>query len=280
MSYLNYWRFREEPFRNALDLRFVFMTPQHREGIARLTYAAQQRKAGALLTGDFGSGKSLVRKMFIANLESIGNFAVALVENPLAGLESMMRDIFVQLSGKGDAPSDAGTSFRELSVVLADRRARGFHSIIVVEEAQLLLNLERLEQLRLLMNLEDASGQSLLTMVLVGQEDILQTLAQSPGLLQRLSSRWNIGPLTRQQTRDYISHRLSVAGGNGWIIDDGAADALHGFSGGVARLINNAADTSLYLGMSENAVRVDARIVERVADDWRCGMAPKRETTA
>ena len=280
MTYLNYWRFREEPFKNALDERFVFMTPQHREGVARLTYAVQQRKGGALLTGDYGTGKSLVRKMFLSSLESVGNFAVALVENPLADPECMMRDMIAQLGGREVASAVVGAAFRDLSVVLAERHARGFHNLIVVEEAQLLSRIDRLEQLRLLMNLADGAGNALLTMVFIGQDDMLRTFARSPGLLQRLTSRWNIGPLTREQTRDYISHRLSIAGGNGWIIDDGASDALFGFSGGIARLINNAADMSLYLGMAENAVRVDARIVERVAADWSSGVPRKQEVTA
>lgn len=278
--YLSYWKLREEPFRNGLDERFIYMTPQHREGVARLTYAAQQRKDGALLTGACGTGKSLVRKEFLSHLGSAGNFAVALVENPLADPVSMMKDIHEQLSGKVLASSFPGTGFREFAALLADRRSHGFHNLIVVEEAQLLERPDRLELFHLLMNAADSSGLSMLTMLFIGQEDIPRIFSRSPGLLQRLAARWNIGPLTREQTRNYISHRLSIAGGNGWIIDDGASDALHAFSGGIARLINNAADMALYLGMVENAVRVDSPIVERVAADWRYGAAPAKEVTS
>lgn len=277
MTYLNYWHLHEEPFKNALDGRFAYMTPQHSEGVARLTYAAAQRKEGAMLTGGYGTGKSLVRKLFISNLQTIGNFAIALVENPLLDPESLLQDIYEQISGGAATCASVGSLSRELSEMLAERRSRGFHNIIVVEEAQLLTLIDRLEHLRLLMNITNATGQSLLTLVFIGQGDMLRTFAQSPGLLQRLTVRWNIDPLTREQTRNYITHWLSIAGGNGWAIDDSASDALHVFSGGIARMINNASDMALYLAMTENAVRVDARIIERVAADWRCGGESTRE---
>ena len=179
--YLNYWRLKEEPFNNALDLRFLHMTPQHGEGVARLLYAVEQRKEGAVLTGGFGTGKSLVRMFFLSKLERIGNFAVAQVENPLVEPESMLRDIYAQISQKALPAGLAGGGFRELATALADRQAHGFHNLVVIEEAQLLTRIESLEQLRLLMNLADGKGRPLLTMIFVGQEDFLRVFAQSPG---------------------------------------------------------------------------------------------------
>jgi general secretion pathway protein A len=274
--YLNYWRLREDPFNNALNLRFLHMTPQHGEGVARLLYAAQQQKEGAVLTGEFGTGKSLVRMLFLSKLEAIGNFAVALVENPLAEAEAMMRDIHAQISPKSLPSGLAGGAFRELSLALADRHAHGFHNLVVIEEAQLLSRIESLEQLRILMNLSDGNGRPLLTMIFIGQEDFLRILAQSPGLVQRLPTRWNLAPLTHEQTREYIDHRLSVAGANGWIFEDSAVDALHALSGGTARIINNTADMALYLGMRENAARIDSGIVERIVADQRSSLAPRQ----
>lgn len=275
--YLNYWRLKEEPFGNALDLRFLHRTPQHSEGVARLLYAVQQRKEGALLTGCYGTGKTLVRKMFLSRLETIGNFAVALVENPLAEPEAMMQDIQEQISRKQGAPGLAGTGFRGISAALEDRQGHGFRNLVVIEDAQLLTRLEVIEPLRLLMNLTDGGGHPLLTLVFIGQEDLLRVFARSAGLMQRITTRWHLTPLTREQAREYVDHRLAVAGGNGWIFEDTAVDALHEFSGGAARVINNAADMALYLGMKENAVRVDARTVERVAADLSGGLALQGE---
>lgn len=275
--YLNYWRLKEEPFNNALDLRFMHRTPQHSEGVARLLYAVQQRKEGALLTGGYGTGKTLVRKMLLSKLETIGNFAVALVENPLAGPEALLRDILEQISRKPPSAGFPGTGFRELSAALEDRQEHGFRNLVVIEDAQLLTRLEELERLRLLMNLLDGRGHPLLTLIFIGQEGLLRVFARSAGLMQRITSRWHLAPLAREQTRDYMNHRLGVAGGNGWIFEDSAVDALHAFSGGTARVINNTADMALYLGMKENAVRVDAHTVERVAADLSSGLAPQGE---
>ncbi|HAS84108.1 MAG TPA: hypothetical protein DCS43_15865 [Verrucomicrobia bacterium] len=276
--YLDYWRLREEPFTNALDPRFLLTTPQHSEGIARLLYAARQKKEGAVLTGGYGTGKSLVRTLFISKLQHVGNFSVALVENPLADPETILKDIYEQMAGRQVAASQSGSGvFRALSALFSEKQAHGFHNLIVVEEAQLLSSPERLEQLRLLMNLTDASGRCMVTMVFVGQLDVMDIFARSPGLMQRLSTRWNLDPLTAAQARDYISHRLIVAGGNGWIFDEGAVNVLHAYSEGTARIINNACDMALYLGMSENAVRVDAEIATRVVADLQGGTAVPQE---
>lgn len=274
--YLNYWRLKEEPFNNALDLRFLHMTPQHSEGVARLLYAVQQHKEGAVLTGGFGTGKSLVRKFFLSRLEAVGDFAVALIENPLLEPEVMVRNIYEQITNK-PLPADAASGgFQALTAALEERHANHFQNLIVVEEAQLITKIEVLEQLRLLMNLADARGKPLLTLIFVGQDDFLKLFAQSPGLVQRIPARWNITPLTVDQTRDYIDHRLSVAGANGWIFEDSAIDALHAFSEGTARVVNNTADMALYLGMRENAVRVNDRIIERVAADLQSNLPPDR----
>ena len=84
-------------------------------------------------------------------------------------------------------------------------------------------------------------------------------------------------PFTVEQTREYVTHRLSVAGGNAWIIDDSAVAAIHRHTGGIARLINNIGDLALYLGMSESVVRVDASIVDRIVKDWELSLPDEVE---
>lgn len=278
--YSAYWHLTEEPFSNSLDSRFLYMTPQHSEGIARLVYAAQQHKDGAILTGGYGTGKSFVRSVFISKLGRIANFCIALIENPLAGAESVMTDIYEQICGKPGTFTCFGGLFRELSTVLMERRSKGFYNLVVIEEAQLLSDLDSLEQLRLLMNLKDAGGQSLLSMIFIGQHSVIKSFSRSPGLLQRLSTRWYLSPLTEEQTGDYVAHRLRVAGGNRWIIGADAVNALYLHSQGIIRVINNMADMALYLGMTENAVSVDADIINRVAADLKRGLTQEQEGEA
>jgi len=267
--YADYWRLKEKPFENSLDMRFVYMADQHKEGLARMIYAAEQHKSGAILTGDYGTGKSLVRQMFINKLGKVGSFAVASIDNPLIGFDAVLADIRDQISEKSCSFSSVGAVMRELREVFKERKLQGFHNLILVENSQLLQERHTFNQLRLLMDLCDDHGQPLVSLIFFGQSDILKIVRQSKALDQRITSRWTLSPLSPEQTRGYITHRLSVAGGNGWIIGDDAVVAIHDYAGGIARLINNVSDLALYLGMSENAVRVDASMVVRVIKDLK-----------
>jgi general secretion pathway protein A len=266
--YTDYWRLKEKPFEDSLDMRYAYMTPQHKEGLARLLYTAEERKPGAILTGACGTGKSLLRSSFLARLQKVGNFVVASVDNPLAGIEVILTDIYDQIVEKPSAFSSFGAALRDIQAALLLRRARGFHSLILVEDAHLLEDHQTVEQLRLLLNLRDGTGARLVSLMFFGELNMLKTLAASPSLMQCIPNRWTMNPLTVEQTREYITYRLSVAGGNAWIIDDDAVVAMHRHAGGIPRLINSIADLALYLGMSESAVRIDAKIVDRIVKDW------------
>ncbi|MBT3193158.1 MAG: AAA family ATPase [Verrucomicrobia bacterium] len=249
-------------------MRFAFMTPQHKEGLARLVYTAEERKPGAILTGDYGTGKSFLREAFLGQLSRVGDFVVATVDNPLGGIEAILTDIYDQIIDKPTAFTSFGAALRELRTALLARNARGFHSLVIIEEAQLLKDVAMLEQLRLMMNLQDDHGRPLVSLVFFGQLDVLRILGACRALSQRIPNRWTLDPLTVEQVRDYVTHRLSVAGGNAWIFDDDAVSAIHAHTGGIVRLINNIGDLSLYLGMSEQVVRIDASIVNRIVKDW------------
>jgi len=266
--YTEYWRLKEKPFENTPDMRFAYMAPQHKEGLARLLYTAEERKPGAVLAGEHGTGKTFLRKAFLSRLEKVGSFVVASVDNPLVGIEHILRDIYSQVVEKSSAFSGFGAALREIREALLVRRSHGFHNLILIDEVQLLKDAEVLSQLRLLMNLQGDDGRALVSLIFFGQLDFLRALKACQGLSQRIPNRWTVTPFTLEQTREYVTHRLSVAGGNAWIIDDSAVAAIQKHTGGIARLINNIGDLALYLGMSESVVRVDGSIVDRIVKDW------------
>ncbi len=271
--YIEYWRLKEKPFEGGVNPRYAYMTSQHKEGLARLLYVVQERKAGAILTGDYGTGKTLVRHVLLERLGEVGNFVVAMVDNPLGEPRELLQDIYDQIVGKPTAFSSFGAAMRELREALLARQNRGFHNLVMVEEAHLLNDRRRLEQIRLVMNLQGADGVPLLTVLLFGHLELMAALKACPSLLQRIPSRWTLAPLSRDQVRAYINHRLAVAGGNAWIFEDEAVDAIHGFAAGVPREVNNICDLALYVGMTSNAVRIDAGIVRDVLSDWGTAVA-------
>jgi len=275
--YTEYWRLKEKPFENSHDMRYAFMAPQHQEGLARLLYAAQERKPGAILLGDYGTGKSFLRDTFLGRLPKVGSFAVASVDNPLGGIENILADIYEQIAQKPATLVSFGSALRELRELFLSCQSRGFHCLVLVEEAQLLEDRQTLEQLRLLMNLRDGRGRPLVSLIFFGQLGLLRVLGGCRALTQRIPNRWTLSPLTVEQTREYITYRLSVAGGNAWMIDDDAVMAIQGHTGGIIRMINNIGDLALYLGMSEKAVHVDAAIVNRIVKDWELSLPAESE---
>jgi general secretion pathway protein A len=266
--YIEYWRFKEKPFENAAGTRYAYLAAQHKEGLARLLYVAKERKAGAILTGGCGTGKTMVRRVLLDRLGEVGNFVVAMVDNPLGEPRELIQDIYDQIVGKPTAFSTFGAAMRELRAALQARQSRGFHNIVMIEEAHLLNDSRRLEQIRLVTNLQGDADAALVSVLLFGQMELVPLLKTCPSLLQRMPCRWSLAPLTRDQTRAYIDHRLSVAGGNAWVFEDPAVEAIHEFTGGVPREINNVCDIALYVGMTSDAVRVDAGIVRDVLNDW------------
>ncbi len=262
--YIEYWRLKTKPFENTCDTAVVSMASQHKEGLARLIYTVRERKGGAILSGQHGTGKSLIRKLLINRLREMGDYIVALVDNPLGEPREILQDIYDQIVGKPTAFTSYGASMRELREAMLVRSRRGYRNIVMVEEAQLLDDRDRIEQIRLLTNLQDDQGGPLATVILFGNFDFATLERCSPSLLQRLPSRWTLTPLDRDQTRHYIDDRLYAAGGNAWIFDDSAVEAIHAGSGGIARRINNVCDLALYVGMTENAVRIDGVIAQRL----------------
>jgi type II secretory pathway predicted ATPase ExeA len=166
---------------------------------------------------------------------------------------------------------------RELREILISRRANGYHNLVLIDDADLIKDGEILDQLSLLTDLYDDRMGTLLSLILFARPGFLSVLEQYEGLLQRVENRWFLEHLSAEQTRDYITHRLSTAGGNGWIVGDDAVTKIHEYSSGVLRKINTVCDLALYLGMSENAVRVDAEIVGRIVKDMERTVSYNKE---
>ncbi len=259
MSYLDHWKLKAEPFDSAPDARFFFESDGHREAVTRLLYAMRGRKLIALLTGDYGVGKTTVCETALAKLPA-NEFKTAFIRNPRMDALDLTRELIRQL---GEAPP-ARSQYDALLALntLLDRHAQtGRHCVAVVDEAQTALDASVFEDLRLLLNRE-FKGKPVLTLVFSGQTELGDMLKATPQMMQRIALKFHIPNLTDGEVRAYVAHRLRMAGGAPEIFADDALRRIAALSKGNAREVNTLCDLCLLIGHIGKADRITEPTVE------------------
>ena len=265
--YAPYFGLGREPFSLAPDPRFLFMSERHREALAHLLYGVGGGGGFVLLTGEIGAGKTTVARCFLEQLPA--HCDVAYIFNPCLTVIELLQTVCSEFGLPTLGPGASVKAHVDaLNAYLLDAHAQGRHALLVIDEAQA-LEPAVLEQLRLLTNLETAE-RKLLQIVLIGQPELRLMLAQ-PGLeqlAQRVIARYHLGPLTAAETREYVAHRLAVAGLNRPLPFDAAAlVAIHQHSAGVPRRINLLADRALLGAYAQQRPGVDRGTVQRAAQE-------------
>jgi general secretion pathway protein A len=277
--YAAHFGLSREPFSLAPDPRFLFLSERHREALAHLLYGVRGGGGFVLLTGEIGAGKTTVARGFLEQLPP--GCVVAWVFNPqLSALELLQT-----LAGEFGLPPLAAADRDSLKAhidalnrFLLDVHARGGQALVVIDEAQA-LEPAVLEQLRLLTNLETAE-RKLLQIVLIGQPELRGRIAAIEQLAQRVVARYHLGALDEAETRQYVEHRLGVAGLQGPTPFDAAAlRALHAETDGVPRRINLLADRALLGAYGRGLRQLGRALVESAAAevfDRRSAAPPSR----
>lgn len=264
--YTNYFGLKEKPFSIAPDPRYLYMSELHREALAHLLYGISSDGCFILLTGDVGTGKTTVCRCLLAQLPD--NTDVALIVNPRLTVLELLETICDELEiPMINGEKSAKAYIDRLNVYLLEAHSKGKKVALLIDEAQN-LSLDLLEQLRLLTNLE-TDKKKLLKIVLLGQTELRQILDQ-PGaaqISQRITSRYHLLPLDRENSVAYIHHRLSVAGEREKIFSKGALAQIYEFSHGIPRLINVLCDRSMLGTYVEEKYLVSAQIVEKAAKE-------------
>lgn len=269
--YNDYWRLREKPFENNWDLRFYYLSNQHKEVLTRLLYAARENRQGAILTGDYGSGKSMVLALLINKLQSGSqDYTIIHIKDPMMDIEDFYREFLVQLGAGTDEAGACGkkslllNKFNEELIKNADHSR---HTVLIVDEAHL-MEIKTLEELRLLLNnYHPGTNAAMLTLILAGQPPLAEKIREMPALSQRIPIRCNFPLLDETQCEEYIFHRLRVAGSRNQLFTPEAIRLIWEYTKGVPRSINNICDMALFLGSSRGVAKVDEEIVEEVARD-------------
>lgn len=267
--YTSFFGLNEKPFSITPDPRYLFMSERHGEALAHLVYGVTESGGFVQLTGEVGTGKTtLVRSLLLNRMPE--NADVAVVLNPQLSVLEFLATICEELHidvphNKGSIKAQTDALNRHLLTAHADGR----RTILVVDEAQN-LSPAVLEQVRLLTNLETAK-QKLLQIILIGQPELRELLARNDlrQLAQRITGRYHLEPLSRDETAQYIEHRLKVAGAVGEVFDYGAKKETFRLSQGVPRLINVICDRALLGAYSRESRRVDRRLIRRAAAEVR-----------
>jgi general secretion pathway protein A len=265
--YLPFYGLTEKPFSITPDPRYLFLGGRHAEALAHLVYGITEAGGFIQLTGEVGTGKTTVIRSLLARKPDESE--IALILNPRMEPTEFVLTICEELGIL--LPDSAIGSLKELIDVLngylLKAHARGKRVVLIVDEAQNLTP-ELLEQVRLLTNLETES-QKLLQIILIGQPELREMLERNDlrQLAQRITGRYHLAPLSRDEAASYVKHRLRIAGATQEIFTNGALAELFRVSNGVPRLINIIGDRALLGGYTEESHVVNSALVRRAASE-------------
>lgn len=267
--YKRFYNLQRNPFDITPDPSFLFPTKKHNEALAALYYGVKRRKGFVVLTGEVGTGKTVLVRCLL-NILNRANVAFAYVFNPLLSpmefLQYLTGDLRLPTSGKNK--SDL---LLDLSTYAINRHQRGLTTVLVVDEAHH-LSTEVLEEIRLLTNLETGEAK-LLQILLVGQPELDEKLdsVDLRQLKQRIALRSHLGALDLEETCGYVYRRLQIAGNTNpaEIFPMDSLVELHGQSHGYPRLINTICENALIHGYARQVRSISPELIEEIARDFR-----------
>jgi len=295
--YEKYYSFREKPFRLTPDPEFLYLSKQHQGALDHMTYGIRQQEGFMAIVGDVGTGKTTLCRRLLEQMDS--RIAVALVLNPMLSDMDLLRTCVHDLGVSPLRPAakvahaaeedeieievevvdtDAALEMADSSVdhwvnsaskkelidalnhFLIEQHKKGGATVLIIDEAQN-LPLDVMEQLRILSNLETEKDK-LLQIIFVGQLELYHKLRlpELKQLNQRIAIRYEVTPLSQEETRKYINHRLKVAGvGSKVSFSSSAVQCIYQFSKGYPRLINLACDRTLLAGYNSQTDYLEAK---------------------
>jgi general secretion pathway protein A len=259
--YLEYWKLKEKPFENTPDRRFLYPSQNHQDGIQRLLYAIENEKGCAMLSGEYGCGKTVLVRAALASLD-LSHYEIALINYPYFDRNLFLREVLQQFGEEaGERPRVE--LFRRLSQLFYDNVSQGKVNVLVIDEAQIIEDPQVFEELRLILNIQ-LEDRFLINILLVGQPELREKIMLYPQLDQRIAIKWHLHRFDHENTASYVRHRLKVAGSEREIFTQEALYLTHKISNGVPRRINNVADLCLMEAANREMDVVDGDVFKYV----------------
>jgi general secretion pathway protein A len=265
--YTSFFGLSEKPFAITPDPRYLYLSERHAEALAHLLYGINESGGFIQLTGEVGTGKTTIVRTLLSRVPHHADVAVIL--NPRVTPVEFLLTICEELGlGLDEADRDSVKQMVDaLNRRLLSAHADGRRIIVIVDEAQN-LSAEVLEQVRLLTNLETATHK-LLQIILIGQPELRELLDRTDlrQLAQRITGRYHLKPLSREETQGYIRHRLRVAGASGEFFTPAALREVYRMASGVPRVINVCCDRALLGAYTRETRKVTPALVRRAAGE-------------
>jgi general secretion pathway protein A len=264
--YTSFFGLNEKPFSISPDPRYLFMSERHTEALAHLVYGVRESGGFIQLTGEVGTGKTTLVRSLLQQIPD--NSDVALILHPQLSRNEFLTTICEELGVPlPDSTASIKTLINALNAFLLQNHSKGRRTILIVDEAQN-LRLDVLEQVRLLTNLE-TTKQKLLQIILIGQPELREILARTDmrQLAQRITGRYHLEPLSSDETKAYIEHRLKVAGSVVQIFSNAAKRELYRLTGGVPRRINVIADRAMLGAFTQETRQVTPKLLRKAASE-------------
>lgn len=265
--YLEYYQFKELPFNITADPDFFFPSARHVDAFENLRFGITQRKGILVLTGEIGTGKTILIRTLLA--QNPPNTKTALVLSPNMSDLELLKSIVKDFGISGKLTSKYAL-INALNEFLLHENQRGNNAVIIIDEAQN-LSIRAMESIRLLSTLE-TTKEKLLQVILVGQPELYRKL-RLPALRQlnqRITVRFHLEPLSKSETELYIPHRLRVASlahESTVRFTEEAISAIHEHSAGAPRMINILCDRALLAGFIKELFVIDKDVVNHCAEE-------------
>ncbi len=266
--YTSFFGLKENPFNVTPDPKYLYLSPQHREAMNHLIYGINENKGFIVITGGIGTGKTTICRALLSMLNE--SISTALILNSYISDLDLLETINQEFGIRLEPGEQSKKRYIDaLNAFLLTNFTAGKNAVLLIDESQN-LPLTTLEQIRMLSNLE-TEKEKLLQIVLLGQPE-LDDLLHAPLLKQlneRITVRYDIEPLDREQIRSYVEYRITVAGSTNGIprFLTGAYSAIYDFSKGIPRRINTICDRALLIAYTKDNREIDARIIEQAAHD-------------